>query len=105
MKKKINMDDGFNPELIGKAFFDGILEIPKIEPIDNLIIPDKMIPINKLSSTDNYSEIIVPYVFDTEFGDAVKNPQNYVELFKKISSFSFVGQFYLSQFPLMRSNR
>lgn len=83
MKRKINMDDGFNPELVGNAYFDGLLEIPKIKAINCSIIPDKMIPINKLSATDNYSEIIVPYVYDNEFGDIVKSPQKYVDVFKK----------------------
>lgn len=80
MRAKINMDDGFNPELVETAFFDGILEMPRIEKPKRIIIPEKLIPINKLSQSQNHSEVVVPYVEDCEFGDIVKNPQKYVEM-------------------------
>ena len=83
MKSKINMDDGFNAELVETAFFDGILEMPKLQHPKNFIIPERMIPINKLSASVDHSEMIVPYVFDNEFGDIVRNPQAYVETFRK----------------------
>ena len=83
MRKKINMDDGFNAELVETAFFDGILEIPQIQPPKEFVIPERMIPINKLSASVDHHEMIVPYVFDTEFGDIVRNPQAYVKIFRQ----------------------
>ncbi len=40
IKDKINMDDGFNAELVETAFFDGIFEIPIIDPPPKLVIPE-----------------------------------------------------------------
>ena len=45
LKNKI--DDGFNPELVYGAFFDGLLEIPHIKKPDNIIIPSELIPFSQ----------------------------------------------------------
>lgn len=39
-KTKIMMDDGFNPEIVETAMFDGILEMPIIERPKQIILPD-----------------------------------------------------------------
>ena len=41
---KNSFDEGFNLELVQTAFFEGVLEIPKIEPPEKIIIPSAMIP-------------------------------------------------------------
>lgn len=83
IKNKINMDDGFNAELVETAFFDGIFEMPIINPPQKLVIPERLIPINHLNSSNNYSEAIAPYVYDDNFADIIKHPHDYVNLFKQ----------------------
>lgn len=80
VKSKINMDDGFNPEFVETAIFDGILEIPCIEKQELSIIPPKAIPINELNKSEDHSELVIPYVYDSDFGDIVRNPQKYVNI-------------------------
>lgn len=77
---KINMDDGFNPEFVETALFDGVLEIPCIESQDLPVIPHHIIPINSLNASQDHSELVVPFVYDTDFGDVVRHPENYIEL-------------------------
>lgn len=82
-KKKIIIDDGFNPEFVETAMFDGFLEMPCIERPKEIIIPEKVIPLTELNQSENYQEMIIPYVYDTEFGDILRNPGAYVERFSK----------------------
>lgn len=100
MKRKINMDDGFNAELVETAFFDGILEIPQLRPPKDFIIPERMIPINKLSASVDHREMIVPYVFDTEFGDIVRNPKAYVDIFRKFPAMASLDNSVYTDSPL-----
>ncbi|MCR4600122.1 MAG: DUF4417 domain-containing protein [Clostridia bacterium] len=82
-KKKVYMDDGFNPEFVETARFDGILEIPVLDPPREFVIPDRMIPLTKLKRSENHSEIVVPYVYDSEFSDILRNPDKYVDELSK----------------------
>lgn len=41
-KRKANLNDGCNPELVAGAEFDGFLDIPVIKAPQQLIIPDGM---------------------------------------------------------------
>ena len=41
---KINMDDGFNPEFVETAFFDGVFEIPSLEHPERFIVPKQIVP-------------------------------------------------------------
>lgn len=80
-KVKIMMDDGFNPEFVETAMFDGILEMPNIKRPKQIIVPERMIPLNKLNQSEHHSEMIVPYVYDNEFGSILRNPENYIGIF------------------------
>ena len=57
-KVKTKIDDGFNPELVETAFFDGELEIPIVKDT-NPPLPTKVIPftlslyLDKLSTSKN----------------------------------------------------
>ena len=82
-KNKIIIDDGFNPEFVETAMFDGILEMPCIEKPGQIIIPDILMPLNKIKQSLDYSEFIVPYVYDNEFGDILRYPEKYVESFSR----------------------
>lgn len=81
-KFKSNIDDGFNPELVETARFDGIFEIPIIEDT-NPPLPTKVIPFSKRNQSVNHDEYIVFYENDLEFGNVVQNPDAYVDEFKK----------------------
>ena len=76
---KNNFDEGFNLELVQTAFFDGVFEIPKIEPPEKIIIPSAMIPYSQRSRSKNFSECIVFYDHDINFADVVRKPEDFVE--------------------------
>ena len=86
-KTKAIIDDGFNPELVETAFFDGVLEMPRIEAPEKIVIPSGMIPFSVRNSSKDHSEHIVFYEHDVNFADVLKNPQKYV---KELSGFAGV---------------
>ncbi len=49
--KKNKIDDGFNPELVENALFDGIFEIPHIKKPQKIIIPSDIIPFSQRKSS------------------------------------------------------
>ena len=76
---KNTFDEGFNLELVETAFFDGILEIPRIEPPEKIIIPPSMIPYSKRDRSKDFSECVVFYEHDINFSDIVRNTKDFVE--------------------------
>lgn len=76
------IDDGFNADLVTKALFDGIMEIPII-PVDKIIIPDKVIPFTKRNQTKDYLEFIHFYEYDNNFFQVIHNPYEFVSDFKR----------------------
>ena len=82
-KIKNTIDDGFNPELVETAFFDGTLEMPVIERPKEIIIPKGMIPFSKIKNSKTYEEFIVFYENDIEFADILRNPNEYLENMNK----------------------
>ena len=47
VKRKANLDDGCNPELVAGAVFDGELEIPVIHAPAEIVIPSGITPFSK----------------------------------------------------------
>ena len=76
---KNNFDEGFNLELVQTAFFDGVLEIPRIEPPKKIIIPSGMIPYSQRNRSKNFSECLVFYEHDINFADIVRKPEDFVD--------------------------
>ena len=70
---KLNIDDGFCPELVANAHFDGFFEIPVIKRPKEIIIPDpeKMIPFSKKNRSKDFSEFVHFYEYDEKFGQIV----------------------------------
>lgn len=66
-KSKIVINDGFRPDLVEKAIFEGIMEIPKIKPPEEYIIPKDTIPFSQRKRSKNHSEFIVFYEDDLNF--------------------------------------
>jgi len=52
--RKNTFDEGFNLELVETALFDGALEIPKIDPPEEIIIPPNMIPYSKRDRSKDF---------------------------------------------------
>ena len=80
---KIIIDDGFNSEFVETAFFDGVLEIPRIEAPSKIIIPEKVIPFSQRNKSVDFSEFPVFYEYDTNFGDILRSPELYLEDIKR----------------------
>lgn len=83
LKKKILMDDGFNPELVGDALFDGRLEIPVLAKPDRIIIPEGMIPFSCRKKSTSHKEFLVFYEHDYNFAQILKNPEELVREFSE----------------------
>lgn len=83
-KNKIIIDDGFNPEFVETAFFDGVLEMPCIEAPKKIVIPTAVIPYSLHNKSIDHSEFIVFYEYDTNFGDILRAPADF---YKIINSF------------------
>ncbi len=80
---KLNIDDGFSPELVVNANFDGFLEIPVIKPPKEIIIPERIIPFSKRNRSKDSSEFIHFYEYDENFGQIVKDTKKYLKELKK----------------------
>lgn len=83
MRSKVVIDDGFNPELVEDAFFDGIFEMPRLEKPRQIIIPDKVLPFSKRQQTKDYTEHLVFYEHDIKFADLLRNPETYLPIVQK----------------------
>lgn len=84
MSKSIKavIDDGFNAELVETAFFDGILEIPVIKPVEQIVIPDHVIPYSKINQSKDHSEFVLFYEMDTKFADVLRDINSCYEKIK-----------------------
>ena len=70
-KIKAAIDDGFQPELVKNARFEGVFEIPGITPFSR----------RNEAPTDN--EAVGFFELDSMFAEVLRNPQTYVDDFKK----------------------
>ena len=83
-KLRLEFDDGFMPELIPGAEFDGKFETPVIKPLEKTIIPTKIVPFSHRNMVDNPEEYYICfYEHDKNFADVIRNPWGYVEDFKR----------------------
>lgn len=76
---KNTFDDGFNLELVETALFDGVFEIPKIDPPEKIFIPNATIPYSKRNRSENFSECVIFYEHDIEFADLIRTPKTFVD--------------------------
>ena len=79
---KCSIDDGFSPELVANANFDGFLEIPVIKPPKEIIIPEKVIPFSKKNRSKDSSEFVHFYEYDEKFGQILKDTKKNLEELK-----------------------
>ncbi len=85
--KRICADDGFNPELVLGARFEGVLDFPCIEPHNEIVVPEFLIPFSRIEKCCNKRSFVTEYEFDSNFGLLIKSPDNYVDLLKKCGGF------------------
>lgn len=79
------IDDGFAPELVAGAFFDGIFEIPVIHNEPGTFVPGRLVPFTKRCVTSMSDEFVCFYVHDFRFADVLRNARAYLECFRKFS--------------------
>ena len=81
-KIKASIDDGFQPELVKEANFDGIFEIPVLEKPRETFIPGGITPFSRRNEMPTNKEIIGFFEHDVTFADVLRNPQDYIEDFR-----------------------
>ena len=81
-KRKANLDDGCNPELVKGADFDGYLGIPFIKKPKEFIIPTGISPFSCRNRIKDKLEAIGFFENDPVFADVLINPNKYDEEFK-----------------------
>lgn len=79
---KASIDDGFQPELVKSARFEGIFEIPVIDKPKKIFIPGGITPFSRRNEAPTDSEAIEFFEMDPTFADVLRNPQAYVEELK-----------------------
>ncbi len=86
-KRRFYMDDGFRPELVEGARFDGFLEIPIIEKPSEILIPDSIVPFSRIGTTIQGKTALCFNDMDIVFSDVIRRPEDYLE---EISKFPIV---------------
>lgn len=80
------VDDGFHSELVAKAFFEGILEIPCIEKPKEIIVPSAIIPFSQIGRSKNKLEAVHFYEHDKRFSDILTCTKKLLPLLKEFSA-------------------
>ena len=70
-KRKANLDDGCNPELVRGSLFDGKLEIPVILPPDKITIPSGFTPFTEREKAIDKDEAICFFEKDPKFAEVL----------------------------------
>jgi hypothetical protein len=86
-KKKIHADDGFNPELVQGARFEGALQLPCIERPEKIVVPDYIIPLSRAKGDCDKTAFVAEYEYESNFGLLVKNPREFVEKIRPYGGF------------------
>ena len=79
MSNKAIIDDGCNPELVLGAAFDGGLELPSINPPNDLSIPSNLTPFSHREHALGTNEAICFFEHDYIFSNVLKSPHEYIE--------------------------
>lgn len=79
------IDDGFNPELVSGAVFDGVFEIPRIARPKEIIIPTMLIPFSERTRSESKTETIQFYEYDTKFAQILSDVNEYLPELQKFA--------------------
>ncbi len=82
-KRKANLNDGCNPELVQGAKFDGLLEIPVISAPESITIPTGFTPFSKREKALGTDDAVCFFEKDSQFADVLIDPAAYIEDFRR----------------------
>jgi hypothetical protein len=77
--RKNIIDDGFRADLVERASFDGIMEIPHINRPTQIIIPNNLIPFKERDKTKDYNEFVCFYEHDKNFSDCLLATDQFID--------------------------
>lgn len=77
--RKAMADDGFSPELVVGARFEGVFEIPCIESPREVVIPKGFTPFTRRHCAPTQHEALSFFEFDTEFAEVLISPERFIE--------------------------
>lgn len=66
-------EDGFNPELVNGATFDGLFEIPHIFAPKKIKIPSSLIPFSVRKQSHTHAECVHFYEYDVKFAGILED--------------------------------
>ena len=82
-KRKANLDDGCNPELVRGATFDGFLEIPVISAPADITVPSGFVPFTKRQKAVGTNDAVCFFEKDPKFAEVLINPAAYIDDFRQ----------------------
>lgn len=68
-------DDGLRPELLEQSYYDGIFEIPRLEPPTQIIEPKGLIPFSKRDRCKD--RFIHFYEYDFHYQESTNHPEKF----------------------------
>lgn len=79
-RKRIIINDGFNPELAEGTKFEGLFQFPVIEPLGEVAFPKYLVPFSERNKIIHPVEaFVVFYEHDDKFVDIIRNPDTYID--------------------------
>lgn len=85
-KHKASIDDGFNPELVKNAHFEGLFEFPALDKPQKIVIPSGITPFSRQNEAPTSNELLGFFEMDIKFADILRCPDNYIERFRKFTA-------------------
>ena len=82
-KRKANLDDGCNSELVRGAKFDGLLDIPVISAPGTISIPTGFTPFTKRKKSLGTDDAICFFEKDPKFAEVLIDPAAYIDDFRR----------------------
>ena len=70
-------DDGLRPELLERSFYDGIFEIPRLEPLEQIVEPAGLVPFSKRQRARN--RFVHFYEHEAHYQDFTNHPEKYIK--------------------------
>lgn len=85
-RKRLTINDGFNPELAEDAEFEGLFQFPVIEPTKEFVYPKYLVPFSERNKITKPKEaFVVFYEHDDKFTDIIRNPAKYIDDLKRFA--------------------
>lgn len=80
---KITIDEGFSNKLVEGATFIGFYDFPVVDAPRKIVVPKNIVPFSKRKYLLSDNDAICFNEYEKSFADVLRNPENYVEEFKK----------------------